>query len=89
MVGWAAVTSRFVNPPAGLMGTAWATRVTSNVKYQFPNVRFCLLVGVGGGCPDPKDHSKDVRLGDVVVSEPKGNRGMYLPLGLTVFSLPF
>ncbi|AEO53661.1 hypothetical protein MYCTH_23848, partial [Thermothelomyces thermophilus ATCC 42464] len=61
--------------PAGFLGTAQAARAALSIKYEFPNVRFCLLVGVAGGCPDPKDKDKDVRLGDVVVSEPKGNRG--------------
>lgn len=37
----------------------------------FPNVRFGLLVGIGGGVPMMTDIGR-VRLGDVVVSRPTG-----------------
>ncbi|KAK4248288.1 nucleoside phosphorylase domain-containing protein [Corynascus novoguineensis] len=61
--------------PAGSMGKAPTVRVAVKIQLEFRNIRFCLLVGVAGGCPDPDDSAKDIRLGDVVVSEPKGNRG--------------
>ena len=38
---------------------------------SFKNIRFGVLVGVGGGVPT----EEDVRLGDVVVSVPKGTEG--------------
>ncbi|KAL4778657.1 nucleoside phosphorylase domain-containing protein [Aspergillus varians] len=61
--------------PAGCYGIATIVRVASKIQQEFQNMRFCLLVGVAGGCPDPKTHERDIRLGDVVVSEPRGNRG--------------
>ncbi|KAI0146414.1 purine and uridine phosphorylase [Xylariaceae sp. FL1272] len=39
------------------------------MRRSFWNIRFCLLVGIGGGVPS-KEH--DIRLGDVVVSIPTG-----------------
>jgi nucleoside phosphorylase len=40
------------------------------MKRSFPNIKFCLLVGIGGGVPSD---ANDIRLGDVVVSLPKGD----------------
>ncbi|KAL6835271.1 putative kinesin [Trichoderma camerunense] len=42
---------------------------------SFPNIRFGLMVGVGGGAPDMEsdDPCNDIRLGDVVVSCPTVN----------------
>ncbi|MCJ1334548.1 hypothetical protein MMC10_011260 [Thelotrema lepadinum] len=54
--------------PAGRMGNNPATHVGSLMKANFPSLRFGLLVGIGGGIPS-KDH--DIRLGDVVVSQPQ------------------
>ncbi|KAH8807412.1 hypothetical protein F5884DRAFT_856993 [Xylogone sp. PMI_703] len=51
----------------GQMGTGPAAIVAENMRRTFKNIRFALLVGIGGGVPDKK---KDVRLGDVVVSHP-------------------
>ncbi|KAK4060353.1 hypothetical protein Trihar35433_10217 [Trichoderma harzianum] len=53
--------------PAGEYGTNSAASVASNLKCSFSQIRFCLLVGIGGGVPSGK---KDVRLGDVVVGLP-------------------
>ncbi|GLB04877.1 hypothetical protein AtubIFM57258_010898 [Aspergillus tubingensis] len=53
--------------PQGEYGTNSAADVASNMNRTFPALRFCLLVGIGGGVPS-KDH--DIRLGDVVVSQP-------------------
>ncbi|WZH50419.1 hypothetical protein QYS62_011663 [Fusarium acuminatum] len=39
---------------------------------SFPSLRFALMVGIGGGAPTPEG---DIRLGDVVVSVPKGKIG--------------
>ncbi|KAM0256046.1 hypothetical protein ACHAQJ_005245 [Trichoderma viride] len=58
--------------PAGEYGTASAATVASNMMNTFPNIRIGLMVGVGGGAPS-KRH--DIRLGDVVVSEPQGENG--------------
>jgi hypothetical protein len=62
--------------PAGTMGAAETMKIALGIQRDFRNVRFCLLVGVGGGCPDPDERARDIRLGDVVVSQPKMNRGM-------------
>ena len=44
--------------------------VATDLLRSFPNVRFGLMVGVGGGAPsNPSDDPlQDIRLGDVVVS---------------------
>ncbi|OJJ37902.1 hypothetical protein ASPWEDRAFT_471924 [Aspergillus wentii DTO 134E9] len=65
---------------AYLSGTYAAAQVVTNLVRTFPNIRFGLMVGVGGGAPNaphPDDpaRSRDIRLGDVVVSEPHGNHG--------------
>ncbi|KAL4890101.1 hypothetical protein BDV59DRAFT_195221 [Aspergillus ambiguus] len=65
-------------PGSGVFGTSAATRTATNMIRTFRNIRFCLMVGVGGGAPnppDPEDPLKDIRLGDVVVSSPKGSHG--------------
>ncbi|RDW64991.1 hypothetical protein BP6252_10642 [Coleophoma cylindrospora] len=51
---------------AGIAATA--------MLFTFPNLRFGLMVGVGGGVPSSSG-AKDIRLGDVVVSEPTGRGG--------------
>ncbi|KAF7550276.1 hypothetical protein G7Z17_g5837 [Cylindrodendrum hubeiense] len=53
--------------PAGEYGTNAAADSASNMKRSFPNIKFCLLVGIGGGAPSKEN---DIRLGDVVVSLP-------------------
>ncbi|KAJ5675532.1 hypothetical protein N7462_008429 [Penicillium macrosclerotiorum] len=55
--------------PYGEYGTNSAADVASNLRRSFPSVKFCLLVGIGGGVPSPRH---DIRLGDVVVSKPIG-----------------
>jgi len=60
--------------PAGKTGTTSAAAVTIRMKSTFPSIQFGLLVGVGGGVPST-DPSRDVRLGDVVVSQPCNRHG--------------
>ncbi|KAF5239238.1 hypothetical protein FANTH_10040 [Fusarium anthophilum] len=50
--------------PKGKIGNVSAATVATNMVSTFTNIKFCLMVGIGGGIP-PK-----VRLGDVVVSTP-------------------
>ena len=57
--------------PAGLMGNGPAAIVANNMRRSFP-IKFGLLVGIGGGVWSKKD---DIRLGDVVVSQPTGTHG--------------
>ncbi|KAF3915692.1 hypothetical protein AA313_de0208284 [Arthrobotrys entomopaga] len=59
-------------------GTNTAKYTVSNMLRTFPNIRFGLLVGVGGGAPAPPnldDPSQDIRLGDVVVGKSEGDHG--------------
>lgn len=69
-----------ITPTSGY-GTNGATQAVTNMIRSFPNIRFGLMVGVGGavpGKPDPGKPMKDIRLGDIVVSEPKGSHGKLL-----------
>lgn len=58
--------------PMGNTGISPATTVIEQMQITFANLRFCLLVGTGGGIPS---HKNDIRLGDVVVSVPEGVYG--------------
>lgn len=64
---------------SGTYGTTAAAQTATNLVRTFPNIRFGLLVGIGGGAPEPPDPNplKDIRLGDIVVSVPKGNHSKY------------
>ena len=63
--------------PSGTTGICAAATAAKDLLRSFPKVRFGLMVGVGGGAPsNPSDDPcKDIRLGDVVVSNPEGNFG--------------
>ncbi|GAB1208480.1 hypothetical protein APSETT445_007230 [Aspergillus pseudonomiae] len=59
-------------------GKANAAETAVNMIRTFPQIRFGLMVGVGGGAtdsPDPYMGKRDIRLGDVVVSRPQDNHG--------------
>ncbi|KAL3496633.1 hypothetical protein BJX62DRAFT_250414, partial [Aspergillus germanicus] len=61
-----------------IYGVGAAARTATNMIRTFQNIRFGLMVGIGGAVPNPsrfKKPSEDIRLGDVVVSEPKGDHG--------------
>jgi nucleoside phosphorylase len=58
--------------PTGQMGNNSAATVASQMRYSFGAIRFGLMVGIGGGVPSKKH---DIRLGDVVVSNPGKNDG--------------
>src|SRR5947207_8819128 len=55
--------------PAGVYGTTSAATVAVQMLSSFGAIRFGLMVGIGGGVPST---ANDIRLGDVVVSKPKG-----------------
>ena len=55
-------------------GTNQAGSAASHMYDTFPNLRFTLMIGIGGGIPHPST-GEDVRLGDVVVSMPSGAYG--------------
>ncbi|GIJ87417.1 hypothetical protein Asppvi_006323 [Aspergillus pseudoviridinutans] len=57
--------------PLGVYGTISASNVVSHMVSTYPNIRFGLMVGIGGGVPS----KTDVRLGDVVVSKPTATSG--------------
>jgi nucleoside phosphorylase len=61
--------------PDGEYGIASAASVARDMLHSFPNIRLGLMVGIGGGAPSNKH---DIRLGDVVVSDPyDGNGGVF------------
>jgi nucleoside phosphorylase len=63
--------------PAGSIGQTSAATVAADMMHSFPRIRFGLMVGIGGGVPNPSARpDEDIRLGDVVVSIPKGELGM-------------
>lgn len=53
--------------PAGQTGTNSAATVATQMTAVFKSIKFGLMVGIGVGLPSS---SNDVRLGDVVVSQP-------------------
>src|ERR1700760_573348 len=60
--------------PAGHTGTNSAAAVAMQMKSTFRAIRIRLMVGIGGGVPSEEE---DIRLGDVVVSQPgKGHGGV-------------
>ena len=58
--------------PAGQTGNNSTATLVVQMKSAFPSVRFGLMVGVGGGVPS---EDADIRLGDVVVSQPYTGHG--------------
>jgi nucleoside phosphorylase len=58
--------------PAGQIGTNSAAAVAAQMKSKFVSIRFSLMVGIGGGVPSGQS---DIRLGDVVVSQPYMEHG--------------
>jgi nucleoside phosphorylase len=65
--------------PTGVYGTTSAATTAKEMLFSFPNIRFGLLVGIGGGIPS---NANDIRLGDVVVSKPQDTIGMFLSKSL-------
>jgi nucleoside phosphorylase len=53
--------------PAGRIGNNPAAAVATQMRATFKNIRFGLMVGIGGGVPSS---GADIRLGDVVASQP-------------------
>ncbi|KAH0558666.1 hypothetical protein GP486_004684 [Trichoglossum hirsutum] len=53
--------------PAGRIGNNPAAAVATQMRATFKGIQFGLMVGIGGGVPNPE---VDIRLGDVVVSQP-------------------
>ncbi|KAH0372123.1 purine and uridine phosphorylase, partial [Aureobasidium melanogenum] len=57
---------------AGVYGPTSAATTAMNMLSSFPNIKVGLMVGIGAGIPSAK---YDIRLGDVVVSQPHGQTG--------------
>ncbi|KAL9096309.1 MAG: hypothetical protein Q9165_001306 [Trypethelium subeluteriae] len=53
--------------PAGRTGNNSAAAVATQMKATFRELRFGLMVGIGGGVPSAE---ADIRLGDVVIGQP-------------------
>ena len=53
-------------------GTSSAAGVARDMLHSFPSIRIGLMVGIGGGAPNPRH---DIRLGDIVVSTLHGREG--------------
>ena len=58
--------------PAGRIGNNPAAAVATQMRATFKGIRFGLMVGIGGGVPNAE---VDIRLGDVVVSQPHQSSG--------------
>ncbi|KAH7060974.1 Pfs, NB-ARC and ankyrin domain protein [Paraphoma chrysanthemicola] len=58
--------------PAGHIGNNPAAAVATQMRTAFKGIRFGLMVGIGGGVPSAE---ADIRLGDVVVSQPQRRLG--------------
>ena len=58
--------------PTGVTGTISAARVATQMLSTFQQLRFTLMVGIGGGVPS---QDNDIRLGDIVVSKPTATFG--------------
>jgi nucleoside phosphorylase len=58
--------------PAGRIGNNPAAVVATQLRATFKAIRFGLMVGIGGGVPSAE---ADIRLGDVVVSQPHKTHG--------------
>jgi nucleoside phosphorylase len=60
--------------PVGGYGLTVAATTANSLRFSLPQIRFGLMVGIGAGVPQLADGA-DVRLGDIVVSQPQGTSG--------------
>ncbi|KAJ5955971.1 hypothetical protein N7501_010250 [Penicillium viridicatum] len=58
--------------PSGAYGNVSAATVAMQLLSTFHSIRFGLMVGIGGGVPSS---NTDIRLGDIVVSQPADTSG--------------
>lgn len=68
--------------PAGEYGLTTTAVTVQGLRSSLPQIRFGLLVGIGADVPGEKELAegsvtvlRDIRLGDVVVSNPEGTNG--------------
>ncbi|KAF3937177.1 hypothetical protein ABW19_dt0201810 [Dactylella cylindrospora] len=57
--------------PKGQYANVAAAIVARDMNASFRGLRFCFMVGIGGGVPDKKTGIDSIRLGDVVVGTPE------------------
>lgn len=67
--------------PAGVYGETSAAGTAMSMLHSFPHIRVGLLVGIGAAISRP-EQDRDIRLGDVVVSQPDGRTGGVLQYDL-------
>ncbi|RDA96188.1 hypothetical protein CP533_1689 [Ophiocordyceps camponoti-saundersi (nom. inval.)] len=60
--------------PAGIYGTNPAAIAASHLRFSLPDIKIGLFVGIGGGISRPAE-GRDIRLGDIVVSQPAETSG--------------
>jgi nucleoside phosphorylase len=58
--------------PTGAYSNTSATTVRIQLLSSFHAIRFGFIVGIGGGVPNS---NADIRLGDIVVSQPTNTSG--------------
>jgi hypothetical protein len=77
-------------PLAESSGLVSFAHTVAHLTRTFYNIRFGLMVGTGGGAPSaphPTNPLNDIRLGDVVVSQPNQAHGkIYIILVISAFS---
>lgn len=63
--------------PAGQIGTVSAATVVDRMRSKFRSIQHAFLVGIGGGVPGDNMPGDDghIRLGDVVISQPRMGYG--------------
>ena len=59
---------------AGVYSTISAATTASSMLSSFPNIRVGLMVGISAGISRPED-GYNIRLSDIVVSQPSGQSG--------------
>ncbi|THX46709.1 Pfs, NACHT and ankyrin domain protein [Aureobasidium pullulans] len=59
---------------AGVYGTTSAATTATQMLSSIPSIRVGLMVGIGAAIARPED-GVDIRLGDVVISQPNGGNG--------------
>ncbi|KAF1817975.1 purine and uridine phosphorylase, partial [Dissoconium aciculare CBS 342.82] len=59
------------------IGLNGAAILAEKMHSGFPNIKYFLVVGIAGGVPNygPPGDTKQIVLGDVVISSPRGNHG--------------
>ncbi|CAD0087219.1 unnamed protein product [Aureobasidium mustum] len=66
--------------PSRMAGPSPRATAAQSMIRSFPDIRFCLLVGIGSGIPTD---GRDIRLGDVIVSKPSAEHGGVVQINIT------